>query len=100
MEEYAKLHLKPKTFYGYKEILETRIVPALGYARLDQIKPFHIVEYENSLRQDGARKDGKPGGLSDKTIQQHHFILSSVFRTAVEWEILKENPVSRLNHRR
>lgn len=96
LEEYAKLHLKPKTFYGYKEILETRIVPALGYARLDQIKPFHIVEYENSLRQDGARKDGKPGGLSDKTIQQHHFILSSVFRTAVEWEILKENPVSKI----
>ena len=96
LEEYAKVHLKPKTYYGYKEIIEKYIIPALGYAWLDEIRPYHIVEYENSLRKDGVRKDGKKGGLSDKTIQQHHFILSSIFRTAVEWERIKENPVSKV----
>jgi integrase len=94
MEKHAKRKLKRKTYHGYKELLEKRIVPALGHARIDQIKPLHILEYEDSLRQDGARWDGKEGGLSEKTILQHHAILSSVFNTAVKWKIIKENPIS------
>ena len=98
--EYAEPNLAPKTFLGYKQILEHHVIPALGCARLDQIKPLHIVEYENSLRQDGARKDGKKGPLSETTILQHHAVLSSMFNTAVEWQILKENPVARVKRPR
>jgi integrase len=54
------------------------------------------VEFENSLRRDGIRKDGRPGGLSERTILHHHRILSVIFNTAVQWGILKENPVSRV----
>lgn len=96
LKDYAEPNLAPKTYQRYKEILDSRIIPALGYARLDQIKPLHIVQFENSLRQDGVRKDGKKGGLSEKTIMQHHRILSIIFNTAVQWDILKENPVKKV----
>ena len=96
LTEYAEPNLAPKTYLSYKQILEQHAVPALGCARLDQIKPLHIVEYENSLRQNGARKDGKEGGLSDSTIMKHHRVLSILFNTAVDWQILKESPVSRV----
>lgn len=96
LKEYAEPNLEPKTYHRYKDILNSRIIPGLGCLKLDKIKPLHIVEFENSLRQDGVRKDGKPGGLSEKTIMQHHRILSVIFNTAVKWGILKENPVSRV----
>ncbi len=100
LTEYAEPNLAPKTFLGYKRMLEQHIIPALGCARLDQIKPLHIVEYENSLRQNGARKDGKKGPLSETTILQHHAVLSSIFNAAVDWQILKENPVARVKRPR
>jgi len=96
LEEYAEPNLAPKTYLGYKNVLEFHAIPALGCARLDQVKPLHIVEYQNSLRKDGARLDGKPGPLSETTILQHHRVLSSMFNTAVEWQVLKENPVARV----
>lgn len=96
LEDYAEPNLAPKTYLGYKKILELHVIPALGCARLDQIRPLHIVEYQNSLRKDGARLDGRPGPLSETTILQHHRVLSSMFNTAVEWQVLKENPVARV----
>jgi integrase len=96
LKDYAEANLAPKTYHRYKEILDSRIIPELGYARMDQIKPLHIVQFENSLRKDGVRKDGKRGGLSEKTIMQHHRILSIIFNTAVQWDIIRENPVKRV----
>jgi integrase len=94
--EYAEANLAPKTLYRYREIINSRIIPALGHLTLDRIKPLHIVEFENSLRKDGARLDGKPGGLSERTILHHHRILCIIFNTAVTWGVLKESPVARV----
>ncbi len=96
LKEYAEVELEPKTLFRYKEILDSRILPSLGHIKIDQLRPNHIIEFENMLREDGIRKDGKPGGLSRRTILQHHRIMSSILNDAVQWQVIYSNPVARV----
>lgn len=96
LKNYAEGNLAPKTLFRYKQILDTRILPAMGHLKVEQIKPFHLMEFYSNLQEDGIREDGKPGGLSAKTILQHHRIISSIFSSAVEWQVVPSNPASRV----
>ncbi|OPX83380.1 MAG: putative prophage phiRv2 integrase [Pelotomaculum sp. PtaB.Bin104] len=96
LKEYAEKDLAPKTVHRYKQILNTRILPALGHIKIQQLKPIHLKEFYNNLTEDGIRTDGRPGGLSGKTILQHHRILSSILTDAVQWEVIDSNPASRV----
>lgn len=96
IRDYGETNLEPKTLFRYKEILYSRVIPAMGHLRLDQIKPFHLIEFYKNLQEDGIRKDGKPGGLNPKTILQHHRVISSILSDAVQWGIINENPASRV----
>lgn len=91
--EYAERNLAPKTVFRYKEMMNSRILDAIGSTKLSKVSPLQITEFLNSLKCDGARLDGKPGGLSPRTIEHHYSLLHAVFQTAVEWKMLKENPV-------
>lgn len=91
-DEYAKPNLAPKTVHRYKEMMNSRIMAELGHLKLDKIKPLHLVEFYNKLRQDGARLDGKKGGLSPQTIRHHHRLIHTMLETAVKWELIKSNP--------
>lgn len=92
-EKYATEHLAPKTLESYEFPLKNFIIPVFGHLRLEQIKTIHVIDYLNSLKKDGVRKDGKPGGLSSSSIQYHHRILKDIFKRAVEWKLIKESPV-------
>ena len=105
LKEYAERELAPKTLHRYKDMLDSRIIPALGHHPMESIRPMHLVEFYNSLQEDGARKDKvkidgkickKPGGLSPQTIRHHHRLLSTIFNTACQWQVLKDNPASRV----
>jgi len=96
LKDYAETNLAPKTLFRYKEILDSRILPSLGHLKLDQLRPTHIIEFENMLREPGIRMDKKEGGLSEKTILQHHRIISSILNDAVEWQLLFSNPAARV----
>jgi integrase len=96
LRDHAEKNLAPKTYARYKEILEGRITAALGHYKLEQIRPPHLIRFYSDLQEDGVRKDKKKGGLSNKTIQQHHRILSSMFATAVSWEAMRSNPASKV----
>ncbi len=94
--DYAEANLAPKTLHRYKEILDTRILPAIGHIKIDQLRPQHIIEFENMLRENGIRKDKKEGGLSEKTILQHHRIISSILNDAVQWQVIYSSPAARV----
>lgn len=102
LTEYAERDLAPKTVHRYKQILNTRVIPAMGHLKVEQIKPVHLIEFYNNLMEDGIRedkdKDGnkKKGGLSGKTILQHHRIISSILNDAVQWQVIGSNPASRV----
>jgi integrase len=38
----------------------------------------------------------KPGGLSERSIQHHHRLISSILQDAVEWQIILSNPAARV----
>jgi integrase len=96
LKDYAETNLAPKTLFRYKEILDSRVVPSIGHIKIDQLRPTHIIEFENMLREDGIRKDKKAGGLSEKTILQHHRIISSILNDAVQWQAIFSNPAARV----
>ena len=65
---YAKTNLSQKTYYRYQEYLYANIFPALAEKRLSEIKPVDLLNLYTYLASDGARRDGKPGGTSNKTL--------------------------------
>lgn len=96
LKDYAESQLAPKTLHRYRELLDKRILPALGHLRIDQIRPLHIMKFYTNLQEDGMRLDGKPGKLSDRTILHHHRLLSSIMQKAVEWQVIPSNPLNRV----
>ncbi|MGG4143883.1 site-specific integrase [Paenibacillus algorifonticola] len=61
---------------------------------IDQIKPLHIVSFIDSLSNEGARLGFRKGDLSTGTIEINHRVLKNIFSRAVEWKLIKQNPVS------
>lgn len=96
LEEYAKQNLQAGTITKYKEELEDKILPALGHLKLSELKPHNLNSFFVSLTKDGARKDGKQGGYSKATIAKTRNVLSSILRTATDWEILDRNPCEKV----
>lgn len=96
LRDYARKELSPKTVDRYEEILTARIYQHIGGKRLDQIRPTHLIDFYNYLQIEAPRLDGKPGHLSERTIQQHHRIISSILQAAVHWQLIPSNPASRV----
>ncbi|SHF31303.1 Site-specific recombinase XerD [Desulfofundulus australicus DSM 11792] len=96
LRDYAEPNLAPKTVHRYRQMLETRILPAMGHLKIEQIKPLHLMEFYKNLQEDGIREDGKPGGLSERTILHHHRLISAILQDAVEWQVIPSNPASRV----
>ena len=92
LSEYAEINLQPGTVCKYREELRDKILPALGHLKLTEIRPHTLNTFYLSMRKDGARKDGKSGGYSRASIYKTHNVLSSILRTAVEWELIERNP--------
>jgi integrase len=93
-EKYAKKQLGQVTLQTYKHQLKNHILPVFGHLELGKIKPMHIVDFIASLESDGTRKNGDSGGLSSASILHIYRVLHDIFKRAVEWKIIKENPVS------
>lgn len=102
LKDYAEKSLAPKTLYRYVELLETRILPALGHFKLGHIQPNHLLELYNNLTEPGIRLDSKYLAKPDfkKTIEEKKLtteILSESSGVSVKTikSMLKGNPVSR-----
>ena len=90
--EKAQQELQPGTLEKYQTVIDSFILSALGHLKLSEIKPHTVNAFFVSLTKDGSRHDGKPGGYSKGTINKVSNVLSSILRTAVEWEAIERNP--------
>lgn len=95
-KEYADKQLQPTTLESYHYWLDIIILPALGHIKLNKLTPMKILSLLNNLTEDGIRKDGKPGGYSNRIIKYQWQILSSALQQAVYWQIMPENPCKRV----
>lgn len=96
LAEYATQKLQPKTVENYKAELNDKILPTLGHLKLTELRPATLNSFFVSMTKDGARRDGKSGGYSRATIKKTQDVLSSVLRTATEWEIIEKNPMDKV----
>lgn len=95
IKDYGEKHLAPKTLARYKDLLNKRILPAIGHMRLDKIKPMTINRLINDIEK-SPRLDGKPGSISASTVKHHYICLSGILQDAVEWDVISENPCRRV----
>jgi len=96
LRDYGDNALAPKTRARYLDMLESRIIPAIGSLKMHQVKPQNFLSMYAGTRCANARKDGEAGGLSELTILHHHRLLHRIFSHAVYWQIISFNPVSRV----
>ncbi len=96
--EYAPQNLEAGTLEKYRAEFNTKILPALGHLKLTELRPHTLNAFFVAMTKDGARKDGKPGGYSKGTINKTRNVLSSVLRTATEWEIISSNPLEKVRY--
>ncbi|WP_094607184.1 hypothetical protein SPSIL_058090 [Sporomusa silvacetica DSM 10669] len=94
-EQRHNSKLSNTTKFRNTELLTTRILPAFQRKQLDKISTNDIMNFIETLRQVGMRKDDKENKtLSDGTVQMHYKILRSMFNKAVQWQYISQNPCS------
>lgn len=92
MQEHVNPILTPKSAHAYRMFLDLHILPALGNMKLQDLKPYSITKFLNSLRADGLHKDG--GKLSGTTIRHYYSTLSAMLTKAVQWQVLAVSPMT------
>ena len=95
-EEYAAQKLQPGTIEKYKAEMDDKVLPVLGHLKLSELRPHNLNGFFVSMTKDGTRKDGKKGGYSKGSIAKTRNVLSSILRTATEWEIIDRNPLDKV----
>jgi integrase len=94
--DYCMKNLAPKTQRSYKNHIENRIIPALGYIDINKLRPQHIMKFIDTLQENGMRLDGKNGKLSGESVRYCFRVLSSMLQDALQWQIINNNPCSRV----
>lgn len=89
-EKHAEPNMANMTIYNYKSVCQNYFVPYLGHMQMDQIKPLHLVDLFADMQKGSAKKPDE--GLSESSIKRHHTLISTMFKTAVEWKIIASNP--------
>lgn len=89
----VKKHIDIVTYEGYKQYTEKHIIPYYKEHRrvLQEMRAADIEEYYD-YKSKGGRLDGKPGGLSKKTIRSHSIPISLAFKQAMHDGIINRNP--------
>ena len=95
METSCKPNKSPSTCQSYDEKLRLHILPYLGNKRLDKITPLDLDKLYITLSNKLSNRKDKYGNyttLSPTTIHRVHEVLSSMFSTALKWDLIPYNP--------
>jgi len=90
LKEYVLVNTAPRTAEDYEMVIRLHLIPALGNLPLSRLRPEHIQRYYSDKLTNG-RCDGK-GGLSPKTVRNHHHILHSTLQNAMKLGLIVRNP--------
>ena len=90
LQDYAATNVRPRTFEGYRSIIESHLIRKLGSVHLAELQPTHLQAYYSALLTKG-RLDGRPGGVSPSTALNHHRVLSEALSHAVRWGLVGRN---------
>jgi len=82
LEGYVKTNCSQRTLDGYRSIIETHLIPALGHIQLKNLHPQAIQSYYGKACE----------SLSARTVHHHHRVLSQSLKFAVRQGYLGRNP--------
>lgn len=82
LKDYASANVKPKTFEGYKWVMERHIIPTLGNIPLINLQPQHLQEYY-------AKELST--GLSNRSVLSFHRLIFEALSHAVKWGLISRN---------
>lgn len=85
-----KATVKDTTWLIYENLIRKHINPELGGVRLQLLKTRDIQKLYNE-KMKGGRCDGKPGGLSPKTIKHMHQVIRGALDQAVKEGYIANN---------
>ncbi|HKX69876.1 MAG TPA: tyrosine-type recombinase/integrase [Acidimicrobiales bacterium] len=90
----ARRKLAPTTLAEYERITLARLRPHIGHHRLTELRPAHIAEMLEALRQPGANRRGtnRDHGLSETTLQHTLGVLRTALGWAVRQRLISHNP--------
>ncbi|MGG1600353.1 tyrosine-type recombinase/integrase [Paenibacillus naphthalenovorans] len=92
-EKFVEHKLEATSIKNYLFHTQKRILPHFQNKRIDQIKTIEIEDFMLKLKKPGARIDGKDGALGASSLAYIYRVLQSIFSKAVEWKIIKDNPM-------
>lgn len=97
LEEYARKQMQPTSLERSEDALNKLILPELGHLKLAKIQPLHIQRFYDTLIQNGYKVKGERREYKTNTIKRIHQIISSTLNTAVRWQLIENNPCSRIS---
>lgn len=80
------------TYSSYMDMYLGHVQPFFDGLWLDEVSIGKVQEFYTSLTKDGARLDKKKGGLSPKSIRNHHNMLRQCLEQAKIEHFITENP--------
>lgn len=97
LEVYKKPALKYSTWYSYKQLADLHIKPGLGKKPLDRLRPNEIQAFYNKLSESGRidmgkQTEGKPAGLSPRTVRLCHIVINGALKQATKEGLIMWNP--------
>jgi integrase len=84
--------ISPKTAERYYELLNNQIIPHIGQAPLQKLRPADIESWHATLKTAG-RKDGR-GGITAQTIRHAHRLLSKALKEGMRHDLVARNVAS------
>lgn len=84
---HAKTTVELHTWVSYEQVVRIHIVPALGHVPVAQLQPLQI---------QGLYQDRLDAGRSPRTVRRIHEVLHNALAQAVEWQLIAQNPASRV----
>ena len=92
LDNWASNRVRQTTLQRYKHVADKYIFPKLGSMRLDRMTSAHIQSYYNWAMRSGRRKE--KGGLSRRTVKNHHAVLSRILKHALRQGFITQNPLA------
>ncbi len=84
--------LKLNTWLTKENIIQTKLVPAFGNKKMNEIRPADVIAWQNKML---AYRDEKGNAYSETFLKTVHNQLSAIFNHAVRYYELKSNPVAK-----
>lgn len=88
LENSAKLKVKDTTFKNYKRAIDSRIIPAIGALKLQELNAVQGQKFIKQLLDEE---------LSARYIEYIYVVLSGALDQAVKWELIIKNPLKQVD---